>query len=103
MRELPLRRGRAPERIEIRDLLPCRDEAESGVPRGEAAQKRLERRIAQLAGLRILQRLETVEDQQRAALRDELREPLPLLPTVRGALGQRGIAEKLERCLQEDI
>src|SRR5687767_5168195 len=102
MCELPLRRG-APKRVEIGDLLPRRDNTESAVTHSEAAQQRLERRIAQLARLRVLQRLEAIEDQQRAALRDKLREPLPLLPSIRGARGQRGITEELQCRLQEDI
>src|SRR4051794_30712675 len=82
MRELPLRRGCAPERVEIGDLLQRGNDTEPAIARRQAAQQRLERRLAQLTRLRILQRLQTVEDQQRPVLRDELRELLAFCPAV---------------------
>jgi hypothetical protein len=68
---------------QISDRRPRGNYAKPLVEGSKLAQERLERRLAQTPFLwarRILQRFQTIKDQQGSAMRDELRESLALLP-----------------------
>jgi hypothetical protein len=65
------------------DCRPSRDHAKPGVQGSEFAQKRLEGRISQPSFLgtgRILERLQTVQNQAGLAMRNELCQSFALLP-----------------------
>ena len=76
------------------------DEAEPAAGGGEAAQQGGQALILELAGRkggggrRVLQGLQTIEDQQRAPLADQPGEPPAFVVGARRAARHRGVAEK---------
>ncbi len=103
-REVALRRG-CGVALQIVDREARRHQTEAGVALREALQQREHALILQLAGerrsRRILQRLQPIEDQQRALGPDDLREPLALL--VAALAFDRLGAEEFDRLGEKQV
>ena len=91
--------------LDVLQVLAGGDDAQAGIVGGQTLQERFEGLILEPPGLRIvhriLQRLDAVEDEQRAMPADEPGQPFAALP--RAALGGVGIVEELERLLNEQV
>ena len=91
--------------LDVLQVLAGGDQAEAGIVGGQALQERLEGLILEPPGLgivhRILQRLDAVEDEQRAMPPDERGQPFTAFP--RAAFGGVGVVEKRESFLDEQV
>ena len=105
MVEPPLRRRGVAGGGEIGDGFAGGDEAEAApgaLQTGEEGAQRIVLQLALLRPGRMLERLQAIEDEQGAVPRDERGEARALVPRGRGAVGQLGVAEELERGGDED-
>ncbi len=91
--------------LDVLQVLAGGDEAQAGVVGRQTLQERFEGLILEPPGLRIvqriLQRLDAVEDEQRAMPADEPGQPFAAFP--RAALGGVRVVEELERLLNEQV